>query len=169
MSKYIAEDSAVLFLNEADYNKYKNLYPESYPTDITMLNKNQKFFIKNNEIPYLIKRVPSPICDWGDYTKVSIIIQSIHSQNIDTINNIAKDLKENYGVEYVEVVATHCLLKNKLDIDPFYYYGYMDKGCQMDKNINKIITTNSTGILEPQKNMRLEVIDCEEFFNEVNL
>ncbi len=166
-SKYIAEYSAVLFLNEADYNKYKNLYPENYPTERAMFNKNQKFFIKNNKIPYLTKRVPSHICDWGDYTKVSIILPSIHSQNIQEINDIAKDLKENYGVEYVEVVATHC----------FTFIGsctYADDrsilsadcGTYRLQFIDKIITTNSVNkFIKVQKYKRLEVIDCEEFFN----
>ncbi len=31
---------------------------------------------------------------------------------------------------------------------------------------NKIITTNSTGILEPQNSERLQVIDCKEIFED---
>ena len=147
-SKYIAKDSAVLFLN---------------------LNKNQKFFIKNN-----IKRVPSPICDWGDFTKVSIVSPSIHSQNIQEINNIAKDLKENYGVEYVEVVAKDFFLATCFTSETYLIclsnHNTQSIGKQYNLHIiDKIITTDSTGILEPQKSERLEVIECEEFFNQVNL
>ena len=32
--------------------------------------------------------------------------------------------------------------------------------------INKIITTNSTGILEPQESNTFQVIDCKEIFEE---
>ena len=43
-------------------------------------------------------------------------------------------------------------------------YGYrMQKICN---NINKIITTNSTSILEPQDNEKLQVIDCFDIFND---
>ena len=163
-SKYIAKDNAVLFLSEEDYNKYKDLYPENYPSEGKMFNKNQKFFIKNDKIPHLIKRVPSPICEWGDYTKVSIILPSIHSKNIQEISNIAKDLKENYGVEYVEVIATHCYLKENKFVKYDYTGGYKGEASFRYNNIDKIITTDSTGDLEVQDCANFKVIDCEEFF-----
>ena len=164
-SKYIAKDNAVLFLSEEDYSKYKDIYPENYPSEGKMFNKNQKFFIKNDKIPHLIKRVPSPICEWGDYTKVSIILTSIHSQNIKEISNIAKDLKENYGVEYIEVIATHCYLKENKFVKYDYTGGYKGKASFRYNDIDKIITTDSTGVLEVQDTDKLKVIDCEEFFN----
>lgn len=228
-SEYIAKDNAVLFLSEEDYNKYKDLYPENYPSEGKMFNKNQKFFIKNDKIPYLIKRVPSPICEWGDYTKVSIILPSIHSKNIQEISNIAKDLKEDYGVEYVEVVATHRFIRNFWDevkilkpkeeirneaiekiknnlsrnlardiingdksdftlavrrsnksaeeiFDVMVKYQpeivESEIVCQIEqmdkfktvKNIDRLITTDSTGVIKIGDYANSKVIDCQEFF-----
>jgi hypothetical protein len=175
-SKYIDEGSTAVFLNNEDqkkYNtnkKYKHIVWDKNVLE-EMKNENQFGFIH-----YL--------------QKFSIIIPSIHSQNIEEIHNIAKDLKkilkENYGVGYVEVVATHC----HLDLDDGWDYdlaqtlfdglpfgskrspaSIFSKFATMTPKervatvfINKIITTDSTGILKLPKD-KLEVIDCEEFFN----
>jgi len=97
--------------------------------------------------------------------KISIILPSIHSQNIQEISNIAKDLKEDYGVEYVEIIATHCYLKENKFVKYDYTGGYKGKASFRYNNIDKIITTDSTGVLKVQDTNKLKVIDCEEFFN----
>jgi hypothetical protein len=35
----------------------------------------------------------------------------------------------------------------------------------LDKFIDKVITTNSTGISEPQDKERLQILDCYDIFN----
>jgi hypothetical protein len=199
-SEYIAKDNAVLFLSDEDADTYSNSYD-----DVNLVTyKNAVYHLEDENV-------------FKKSGKTSIILPSIHSQNIQEISNIAKDLKENYGVEYVEIVATHCYLTNipkktlenfnKMKQDEFKVMCYdnlvnmsckdsdtkhitreycenftrnskewkeREGGYEKYKNekvsfIDKIITTDSTSILEPQKSERLEVIDCEEFFNEINL
>ena len=168
-SKYIAKDSAVLFLNEADYLKNRNLVKDKY----FAIQKEDgiDLYEINDEC-----NVGCPCCrvHLREIKKVSIIIPSIHSQNIQEVSDIAKDLKENYGVEYVEVVAKDFFLATCFTSETYLIclsnHNTQSIGKQYNLHIiDKIIATDSTGILEPQKSERLEVIDCEEFFNQVNL
>ena len=255
-SKYIAKDNAVLFLSDEDADRYSNSYD-----DVNLVTyKNAVYHLEDENV---FKRSG----------KTSIILPSIHSQNIQEISNITNDLKENYGVEYVEIVTLDCYLKNlyteyrirfyrnidfkkyrdvntdisiimkniENDLDGYLYIynfteaeetlsnyeefqkdnlesmsqkqdiamtykedfsiipndtkviimndikesliefindnkneykqikEYFNISSQISfydkKNIDKIITTDSTGVLEVQDTKHLQVIDCQEFFN----
>ena len=156
-SKYIAKDNAVLFLSETDARKYKNIQQNIYvlSNDGTICNLLDKEGIIPSQNRSVILH---------HFRKISIILPSIHSKNIQEISNIAKDLKENYGVEYVEVIATHCYLKENKFVKYDYTGGYKGEASFRYNNIDKIITTDSTGDLEVQDCANFKVIDCEEFF-----
>jgi len=178
-SKYIDEDSAVLFLSEEDCDKYnKN---DNYDT----------YFIYPNG---LSPREVNSEMDIRDWSKISIIVPELTSKNIQEINNIAKELKEKYGVEKVEVFASHCFTEietgNKFEYDGWhgkstvyinfcpaigygkpseesYLMSCFDNGfaARVYKYIDKLTTTNSTGILDACDEERLKVIDVVEFFD----
>lgn len=156
-SKYIAEDNAVLFLSGEDANRYSNI---SYENFTKIIYENDTFSMQDDSLGYVKN---DNVLEWNK--KISIILPSIHSQNIKEISNIANDLKENYGVEYVEIIATHCYLKENKFVKYDYTGGYKGEASFRYNNIDKIITTDSTGVLEVQDTNKLKVIDCEEFFN----
>jgi hypothetical protein len=156
-SEYIAKDNAVLFLSDEDANRYSNI---SYENFTKIIYENDTFSMQDDSLGYVKN---DNVLEWNK--KISIILPSIHSQNIQEISNIAKDLKENYGVEYVEIIATHCYLKENKFVKYDYTGGYKGKASFRYNNIDKIITTDSTGALEVQDTEHLQVVDCQEFFN----
>ena len=179
-SKYIAKDNAVLFLSEEDGRRYGRAMGLNWFYCFNKDSINSQFIAKNsvsnnidNEEAKLLKEyynLPKALPS----KKISIIIPSIHSKNIQEISNIAKNLKENYGVEYVEVIATHCYLSifyDKTPHVPLYslQYHLANYECEDDVEcinyIDKIITTDSTGVLEVQDTDKLKVVDCEDFDN----
>ncbi len=156
-SEYIAKDNAVLFLSDEDANRYSNI---SYENFTKIIYENDTFSMQDDSLGYVKN---DNVLEWNK--KISIILPSIHSQNIQEISNIAKDLKENYGVEYVEIIATHCYLKENKFVKYDYTGGYKGEASFRYNNIDKIITTDSTGALEVQDTEHLQVVDCQEFFN----
>lgn len=165
-SKYIAKDNAVLFLSETDARKYKNIQQNIYVLSNNGIICN--LLDKEGIIPSQNRSVIL-----HHFRKISIILPSIHSKNIQEISNIAKDLKENYGVGYVEVLTPKCYLSifyDKTPHVPLYglQYHLANYECEDDVEcinyIDKIITTDSTGILKVQDTDKLKVVDCEEFF-----
>ena len=104
---------------------------------------------------------------------------------------VEKELKEKYGVEEVNLFALHCFVhkEHSQNGNPYTNYKpqnglfkYKRTSATMSSckycdtwdikyeccyDFNKIITTNSTGILKPEdSNERLQVIDCKEIFEE---
>lgn len=136
LSKYIPEDSAVLFLSEEDKEKYNRLFTGSKFRTDTVQSTIKGFQTQN------IITAPT----------LTIFLQHITQETIQKANEVAKELKEKYGVEEVNVFALH-------------FNGYCYDGYPLCF-INKIITTNSTGILPNKDEERLQVIDCKEIFEE---
>jgi len=151
-SKYIS-DSAILFLNEDDADKYAD--------------KCEAWFLYQLNFP---KRELNSQMDIRDYKKITIFIDSYTESEARKTIDIAKELKEKYGVEEVNVFALHCFIDLYGGVD--YINAYIKKrndfpGYLFFKEfINKIITTNSTGILSTQNKERLQVIDCYDIFND---
>jgi len=148
-SKYIPTDNVILFLSEDDVDKYTN---------------NCKKRELNSQMD---------ITEWfkiRDYKKITIFIESYTESEIKKTIDIAKKLKEKYGVEEVNVFALHCFANLYGGVD--YVNAFIDKGngspmyLFFEEFINKIITTNSTGTCETQNEKRLQVIDCYDIFND---
>lgn len=220
LSKYIPEDNAVLFLSEEDKSKFsvnefsQNVFNRTplvsqywidrgdFPRNLIngYFNDNNSTYTINDE-----NKGVHPI-----YRKLTIFLSHGTQSELQKAEKVAKELKEKYGVEEVNLFVLHCFVKydilhyeilnidesdyfsktpeeafeymqNTLDCDDDDYVeklikGYDDefrKDFEKKKNnffkslpINKIITTNSTGILEPQNTERLQVIDCKEIFEE---
>ncbi len=175
ISKYIPEDNAVLFLSKEDKSKFsvnefsQNVFNRTplvsqywidrgdFPRNLIngYFNDNNSTYTINGEN----KGVP-PI-----YRKLTIFLPHGTQSELQKVNEFAKELKEKYGVKEVNLFALHWFgseyQKNSFEIE----YFCQDFGTL--KNINKIITTNSTGILKPEdSNERLQVIDCKEIFEE---
>ena len=165
-SKYIAKDNAVLFLSGENANRYSNI---SYENFTKIIYENDTFSMQDDSLGYVKN---DNVLEWNK--KISIIASSIHSQNIQEISNIAKDLKENYGVEYVEVIPPHCYIKIFQCANNRYYNNkkiedgldgkLITEECSIEY-IDKITTTDSTGVLKVQDTEHLQVINCKEFFN----
>jgi hypothetical protein len=169
LSKYIPEDNAVLFLSSEDCETY-------YTDKLTNTIDYSRVFV----YPKIEHRCNKLVCTSSDctgiedFTKLTIFLHHGTQSELQKANQIAKELKEKYGVEEVNVFVLHCFVPKRFliktirpsKIDRMYdneIYGYkMQKICN---NINKIITTNSTSILEPQDNEKLQVIDCFDIFN----
>jgi hypothetical protein len=160
LSKYIPEDNAVLFLSEEDSNNYKI---------------SKSFIIQNNNIPILYTGIvltckPPIYCT---YKKATIFLPHGTQSELQKANEVAKELRGKYGVEEVNLFVLHCFV-NELMIGYLPKISVNDFIEDLQKNglkevptfINKIITTNSTGILPVQNTKRLQVIDCKEIFEE---
>lgn len=160
LSKYIPEDNAVLFLSEEDFLSYKDCIQRM--RSVFFKDENNQFQTSYGLTGNLATKEFDHL-----YRKRFIIFLTNGTQSkLQKANEVAKELKEKYGVEEVNLVVLHCFVKfenlsfgaiklaisREYDIDNF--------------NFNKIITTNSTGILPVQDNERLQVIDCKEIFEE---
>ena len=177
----IPEDNAVLFLSDEDYSRY-----------IEWIDFSKHAPELNNLFINLYPNVDGILDDMIGCKKVSLIIPELHAEDkscqyhIENINKVCKELKEKYRVERIELFVSHCFLpklwhngvmENKFafnkqsftnsDSAIFYHNIYIDYRVLNDnlfKHIDKITTTNSTGILEVQKSDRLEVVDVITFF-----
>lgn len=181
-SKYIPEDSVVVFLDE----KTAISYCQSF-------NKTREDIILDECWYYIENKLSNPN---DAIKKYALFLSKLTSKNIEKVNNIAKELKEKHKIEWVGVFTPLCFLP----IEPEYlneyleYVTYLDKipaGYYKVKNpktneleeewceegkalsthnklyyINKLITTNATGIHEPQDTKLLKVIDCKEIFED---
>jgi hypothetical protein len=153
-SKYIPTDNAILFLNEDDADKYADeceawfLYQENLPT----------------------KELNSQM-DIRDYKKITIFIENYTESEIRKTIDIAKELKEKYGIEEVNVFALHCFANLYGGENYINLTAVIDKGNGSPihlffKVINKIIITNSTCNSRTQNKKRLQIIDCYNIFND---
>ena len=147
-SKYLPNDCAVLFFDKEEnewFYKATGNYGRLVDDDFTLelLRTNTK--------------------------KIMLYTDELTFKNIREINKVAKMLKEKYGVEWVGAFTPFCFVKNfKQKIYTAGCVGEKDFYRELNwlENINKLITTNSTGFLEPQDTKHLKVINCKEIFEE---
>ena len=139
LSKYISESNEVIFLNQKDFKKC------DFP---------HKQWI--NSVEDLLCEDISGI--------VTIFLPHGTQSELQKANEVAKELKEKYGVEEVNFVVLHCFVKYSPLKSNEYYIN--DDGQYIKYSFDNFITTNSTGILPVQDKERLQVIDCKEIFEE---
>lgn len=153
LSKYIPEDNAVLFLSEETNDKYKG-----------MIFKSGSICISFTKISTLEQ------IEWLKqgglfHNKVTILIDNGTQSELQKANEVAKELKEKYGVKEVNLFVLHWFDKELYELIQNKNGSYTS--VLKYQNFNKIITTNSTSILKPEdSNERLQVIDCKEIFEE---
>ena len=151
LSKYIPEDNAVLFLSEEDADKYAD--------------DCEAWFLYQKDFP---KRELNSEMDIRDWKKLTIFLHHGTHSELQKANEVEKELMEKYGVEEVNLFALHCFVNQDFILN--IYGNSLEDSCLNEEvfcNINKIITTNSTGILRPKDSSgRLQVIDCKEIFEE---
>jgi hypothetical protein len=167
----IPEDNTLLFLNDDDYSRY-----------VECIDFSKHAPELNNLFINLYPNADGILEDIKGHEKISIIIPELHAENKsciyhikENIETICKKLKEKYGVKRIELFISHCFVESVI------LQRYLDEFIMTLKNalaisggristeanpniIDKITTTNSTGILEIQKNDTLEVVDCVKFF-----
>jgi hypothetical protein len=159
LSKYIPKDNAVLFLTQEDTLKYSEIFKDR---TCAMLNKVTLDVIKEKNTK-----------------KLTIFLPHGTQSELQKAKEVEKELKEKYGVEEVNLFVLHCfgtLYINRHNYLSYQSYDFLKnplKSIRL-KYFNKIITTNSTGILKPEDSTeRLQVIDAkemlEEYLNENNL
>ena len=153
LSKYIPENNNVIvFLSEEDQENYQNCFPNQHIGLYINDGKNDEEFRANN--------IESLISGIADVKKgnITLFLTNGTEEELEKAIEIAKELKEIYGVKEVNLFVLHWFYKNEdYDVISFLLY---------NKIFNKIITTTSTGILPVQNTERLQVIDCKEIFEE---
>jgi hypothetical protein len=158
LSKYIPEGNAVLFFTQKECAKYNMDNGYIYDAGIAYdKDGSAKFDIHKSN-------------------KLTIFLPHGTQSEIQKANEVAKELREKYGVEKVNVIVLHCFIPfnttkkwtigEPVDFEEFTLQDEIYPANKMIKHINKIITTNSTGILPVEDNERLQVIDCKEIFEE---
>jgi hypothetical protein len=141
LSKYIPEDNAVLFLSEED----KEMYCNALESNICLFSLKD---LKIWNFKYLN--------DSGEMEtpqKATIFLYHGTQSELQKANEVEKELKEKYGVKEVNLFALHWFYKRNDFREP-------------QLRCDKLITTNSTGILPIQDKERLQVVDCKEIFEE---
>jgi len=158
--EYIPRDNTVLFLYNEDLNRNeKNLKDRNIGLYIDD-NKNTETFIANDK-----KLLAQGIAEVKT-SPVTIFLSIADNETLLKANEVAQELKEKYGVAEVNVFALHCFVENP---PPAWAIVNQDGSCgrfdnkeQKIKNawFDKLITTNSTGILKIESGERLQVINC---------
>lgn len=151
LSKYIPEDNAVLFLSEESFFNYEKCF-------------------KGLDLVASLEKLNTGIVS---YKKITIFLPHGTQSKLQKANKVAKELMEKYGVVKVNLCVLHCFVKHTyytlLNADKendALYTEYCGKKTMNYPYFNKIITTNSTGILPVQNTEHLQVIDCKEIFEE---
>ena len=105
------------------------------------------------------------------YEKITIFLLHGTQSELQKATEVAKELKEKYGVEEVNLFIKDWFCNKYKEND--FEIEYLCKSFGSLRDFNKIITTNSTGILKPEDNScisyineRLQIIDCKEIFEE---
>ena len=170
LSKYIPEDNAVLFLSLENESQYGEIFQD--------VNSYYTYPKIECEIEgYSMTR---------DYNKVTIFISHGTQSELQKANEVGKYLEENFGIK-PDVFALHWFKRLK---NNDWRFNFLRNIIEEEENakgiwhgndfgkfveskyeerifINKIITTNSTGILKPEDSSEcLQVIDAKEIFEE---
>lgn len=156
LSKYIPEDNAVLFLSGEDCEQYMSCF-QNHHIGLYANDGLDKVTLEGS-INAINEFVKNPI------QKLTTFLPHGTQAELQKANEVAKELKEKYGVEKVNLFVLHWLDKNLYELIQNKNGSYTSILKYI--NINKIITTNSTGILPVQNTERLQVIDCYDIFNE---
>ena len=157
LSKYIPEDNAVLFLSADSCEKYMQCF-QNHHIGLYANDGLDKVTLEGS-INAINEFVKNPI------KKLTIFLEHGTQAELQKANEVAKELGEKYKVEEVSVIALHWF-GSKYEVNAFEIE-YLCEDFGTLSNINKIITTNSTGILKPEDSKgRLQVIDCKEIFEE---
>lgn len=171
---YIDGDTALIFLNEEERSKYEFLNdPTEEDKRITeacpMLHHAGRFAMfcfgsGYDSLSKMVGRKRNGLEQIGSYKKAAIILPSIHSENKEAIESVSEELRNKYGIEYVQVCAKECHLMCPQDLvyDVTIENGELKKAC-----INKIIISNATGNFTIQNTERMQVIDWKELFNQI--
>ena len=150
------KNNAVLFLSEEEADRHSDnceawfLYQKDFPT--------RQF---NSEM------------DIRDWKVITIFLAHGTESEIEKANKIAHELKKKYGIKEVNLFVLHCWDYYEYRGEPiaFDIYGYAIQwepyrvpphSIIYELEISKVITTNSTGILEISE----QVIDCYNLFND---
>jgi len=173
LSKYIPEDNAVLFLSGKDGRRYGKMFKLNWfyhfvddynqtSIDCQFINQSSvsEKIEENKEI--LLERFYNLPKNVIPSKKFTIFLPHGTQASLEKANKVAEELKERYGVEEVNLFVLHCFQYIHTPIFLFFH-PYTNKE---DCAFNKIITTNSIGILPVQDNECLKVIDCKEIFED---
>ena len=152
LSKYIPKDNAVLFLSEEEANKHSDNCESWF-----LYQKDFHIRLSNSEM------------DIRDWKAITIFLTHGTESELKKASKIAQELKEKYKIEKFNIFVLHCFVG-------VYGDDYINISSKKENNfpsylslgefINKVITTNSTGILEPQDEKRLQILDCYNIFND---
>lgn len=157
LSKYIPTSAAVLFLSEEEANKYSNNCENWF-----------SWFLYQKDFPVRQSKSEMDIRDWKTIT---IFLTDGTESEFKKASEIAQELKEKHGVDEVNLFVLHLFTKITEFYEKIIFYSDSCLSSNIEDwhnlgNINKVIATNSTGILEPQDEKRLQILDCYDIFND---
>jgi hypothetical protein len=158
--QYIPKDNTVLFLYNEDLNRNKKNLKDRNTGLYIDDNKDTETFIANNT-----KSLAKSVAEVKT-SPVTIFLSIADKETLLKANDVAKELKEKYGVAEVNVFALHCFVENPPPawaiVNQNGSFGRFDNQKQKMKNawFDKLITTNSTDILKIESGERLQVINC---------
>ena len=158
LSKYIPEDHKIIFLHENDFESYDD---DDAIFRMDVYNSDMKWDILEGE-PYAEDEYG---IYYNYYDKATIFLQYLTESELKKANEVVKELKEKYKVKEVNLFVLHCFVDDKKLREIQYDWDNEWLG-EVETIFDKIITTNSTGVLEPQNSDRLQVIDCKEIFED---
>ena len=147
LSKYIPEDNAVLFLSKKEVDKH------SYDCEA--------WFLYQKDFP--VRQFNSEM-DIRDWKAITIFLTHGTESELKKANELALELKEKYGIDEVNLFVLYWFGSEYQEND--FEIEYLCKDFGVLSNFNKIIATNSTGILEPQDKKRIQILDCYDIFND---
>lgn len=160
LSKYIPEDNAVLFLSKVLFLSEEEVDRHSYDCEA--------WFLYQKDFPVRLSNSEMDIRNWKTIT---IFLTHGTESELKKANEIAGELKKRYGIEKVNLFALHWFKEITEFYEKILFYSDSCLSRNLEDwhilgNINKIIATNSTGILEPQNEKRLQILDCYDIFND---
>ena len=161
LSKYIPKDNAVLFLSDEDRRKYRD-------KDFDYFQIEWLSYVSTNNNYSCYHRKKHKYIHPEDYKAITIFLPHGTESELEKASKIAQELKQKHGFEKVNLFALHCfgyLYGSDYIIVGFKKENNFPTRLILDKFIDKVITTNSTGISEPQDKERLQILDCYDIFN----
>lgn len=168
------KDSTLLFLSEEDCKNYGQhnldwvLYDYAKTHKSNAFAKKVRIFLRHGTKKSLkkAKKVARVLLEKYGVEEVSLSV--LHWFQYDVMGYIGKTKAEiEKHCEELKETAAKCgkaYPQNAAEGNMGLAEILAEVRNERVSDISKIITTNSTGILEPQKNKRLEVIDCFDLF-----
>lgn len=148
---YIPDKGTVLFLSKEDEEKYRSLTASRFCT----LRHEQLLAARENALLEIQLR--------HYLREVFLVVPTVSKENFKGINDLCIDLKNRYENPKVVLLVSHFLASDVRYLDNTFVVNAMESTGEETREMSvfdKIVTTNSTGVLPPLKSKKLDVLCC---------